>query len=197
MTIATQKRMSLEEYLTYDDGTATRYELVDGVLVAMGAESTINTWIAMYLAFALGALGIPPRQIGMKQKLEVNSDYVSARDPDLIIHSEDSALAMKGRTEACLKLDEPNPLLVIEVVSPGDEESENYQRDYVQKPAEYAARKIPEFWLIDPMRHLVLVLTLVGNEYQKVSFTGKDTIASPSFPSLNLTAEQALSAGES
>jgi hypothetical protein len=26
------KRMSLEEYLAYDDGTDTRYELVDGVL---------------------------------------------------------------------------------------------------------------------------------------------------------------------
>jgi hypothetical protein len=30
MTVATQRRMSLEEYLNYDDGTDTRYELVDG-----------------------------------------------------------------------------------------------------------------------------------------------------------------------
>jgi Uma2 family endonuclease len=42
MTVATARRMSLKEYLIYDDGTETRYELVDGVLVAMGAESTIN-----------------------------------------------------------------------------------------------------------------------------------------------------------
>jgi hypothetical protein len=33
--------MTLQEYLTYDDGTDNRYELVDGVLVEMGAESTI------------------------------------------------------------------------------------------------------------------------------------------------------------
>jgi Uma2 family endonuclease len=40
MTVATRSRMSLEEYLTYEDGTDARYEWVDGVLVEMGAEST-------------------------------------------------------------------------------------------------------------------------------------------------------------
>jgi Uma2 family endonuclease len=44
------KRMSLEEYLAYDDGTDTRYELVDGVLVEMGNESKLNVQIAMFLA---------------------------------------------------------------------------------------------------------------------------------------------------
>jgi Uma2 family endonuclease len=34
----TNRRMTLEEYLSYDDGTSTRYELV-GVLVEMGAET--------------------------------------------------------------------------------------------------------------------------------------------------------------
>jgi Uma2 family endonuclease len=42
MTITTAKRMSLEDFLTYDDGTHTRYELEDGVLVEMGTESPIN-----------------------------------------------------------------------------------------------------------------------------------------------------------
>lgn len=37
MAIATQKKMTLEEYLAYTDGTDHRYELVDGVLVEMGA----------------------------------------------------------------------------------------------------------------------------------------------------------------
>ncbi len=36
MAIATQKKMTLEEYLAYTDGTDYRYELVDGVLVEMG-----------------------------------------------------------------------------------------------------------------------------------------------------------------
>jgi Uma2 family endonuclease len=45
MAVATRRSMSLEEYLIYDDGMDTRYELVDEVLVEMGAESTINAWI--------------------------------------------------------------------------------------------------------------------------------------------------------
>jgi Uma2 family endonuclease len=204
MTVATARRMSLEEYLTYDDGTDTRYELKDGVLVEMGVESTINTWIAMYLAFAFGALGVPPNRVGIKQKIQVDSEYVSARDPDLIIHTEGSALAIKGRKEACLKLLEPNPMIAIEVVSPGTESTDNYQRDYEQKPREYAQRGIPEMWLIDPARAWGQVGTLVDGDYEFETSMGKDamtsgrsqTIVSPGFPTLAITADDVLTAGD-
>ncbi len=43
MTVATDRRMTIQEFLVYDDGTDRRYELVDGVLVEMGAESRANT----------------------------------------------------------------------------------------------------------------------------------------------------------
>jgi Uma2 family endonuclease len=196
MTIATARRMSLEEYLIYDDGTETRYELVDGVLVAMGAESTINTLIASFLfSIFLQEFGISFYRIGMKQKIQVDSPYVSARDPDLIVHSQASFAAIEGLSEACLKLNDSSPMLVIEVVSPGTESTDNYQRDYIQKPKEYAARRIPEMWIIDPTRSVVLVLTLSGDVYQKVSFTGNSPIVSLTFPSLTLTADQVLTAG--
>jgi Uma2 family endonuclease len=73
MTQARTRFRSIEEYLDYDDGTDTRYELVDGVLVEMGAESTINTVIAMYLAFAFGMLGVPYYRIGIKQQIAIPS----------------------------------------------------------------------------------------------------------------------------
>ena len=195
MTVATDRRITLKEFLTYDDGTDRRYELVDGVLVEMGAESTINTLIAIYLAFAFGKIGFLPYQIGIKQKIEVPSQFITARDPDLIIHTEESFLAIEGRKEACLKREEPNPLLVIEVVSPGTESTDNYQRDYVQKPREYADRGIPEMWQIDPSRGWVRVGTLNEGEYEFKIFTGENSIVSSSFPTLNLTANQVLSAG--
>jgi Uma2 family endonuclease len=196
MTIATLQRMSLEEFLAYDDGTDTRYELVDGVLVEMGAESTPNNWIAMFLTYAFAGLGLPYYRSGTKQKIEVDSDYVTAREPDLIIHSEGSALAIKGRKQAILKLRESNPIIVVEVASPGDEKSENYERDYVQKSAEYAGRGIPEYWIVDPDRAVVLVGTLTGGAYQYRTFTGPQPITSPAFPALALTADQVLTAGE-
>ena len=195
MTVATDRRMTLNEFLTYDDGTDRRYELVDGVLVEMATESTINTLIAIYIAFAFGKIGFLPYQIGIKQKIEVSSQFVTARDPDLIIHTEESFQAIEGRKEACLNRGEPNPLLVIEVVSPGIESTDNYQRDYIQKPREYADRGIPEMWQIDPLREWVRVGTLNKEEYQFKMYMGEDSIVSPSFPTLNLTASQVLSAG--
>lgn len=35
----TSNRLTFEEFLAYDDGTDTRYELVNGVLVEMPTES--------------------------------------------------------------------------------------------------------------------------------------------------------------
>jgi Uma2 family endonuclease len=196
-TSATAKRMSLEEYLAYDDGTATRYELVDGVLVEMGAESTINNWIAGFLFGFFIQLGIPAYRLGFKQKVQVKSKFVSARDPDLIIHSDASAAAIDGRTEVCLTLDDPNPLILVEVVSPGAPGEENYDRDYVQKLSEYANRNVPEYWIVDPDpdRAVVKVGTLIGSTYQFQDFTGNQVIQSRTFPSLKLTAEKVLTAG--
>jgi Uma2 family endonuclease len=193
-TNATQ-RMSLEAYLTYDDGTDTRYELVDGVLVEMGAESTINTWIAGFIIGLFIQLGIPTYRIGFKQKIQLSNIYASARDPDLIIHSDDSALAIEGKTESCLMLGEPNPAIVIEVVSPGIESNDNYQRDYVQKPREYAKRGIPEIWQIDPDRAWVNIGTLVDGAYEFATVRGDEPIVSPSFPALTVTAIEILKAG--
>jgi Uma2 family endonuclease len=89
----------------------------------------------------------------------------------------------------------PPPMLVVEVVSPGKPGEQNYDRDYVDKPKEYATRGIPEYWLIDPSRQIVLVLTLKGATYQEKSFTGNAAIVSSAFPDLKLTAEQILRAG--
>jgi Uma2 family endonuclease len=59
----------------------------------------------------------------------------------------------------------PPPALVVEVVSPGEPGTPNYDRDYVDKPKEYADRGIPEYWIIDPERQVILVLMLAGERY--------------------------------
>lgn len=193
MTIATDRRMTLKEYLTYDDGTAARYELEDGVLVEMGAESRNNIKIALFLIQFFLKL-VDYNRLGIKEKIEVRSHYATARDPDLIIHSAESATAIEGRTESCLFLGEPNPLIVIEVVSPGTESKPNYKRDYEQKPIEYADRGIPELWQVDAIRGWVKVGTLTAGQYQFTTFKGTEIILSPTFPDLNLTAAQLLNA---
>ena len=195
MNLATQQRMTLEEYLDYDDGTDTRYELVDGVLVEMGAESTLNTQIAVFLLLQFAGLGVPIYCLANKHKIAVTSRQATAREPDLIVHSEESAAAIAGQSQALLPVDMPAPALVVEVVSPGEAGTDNYDRDYIEKRAEYAARGIAEYWIVDPSRAVVLVLTLSGH-YQEQKFTGDREILSSAFPNLTLTAAQILTAGK-
>ena len=195
MTAAIEQRMSLEQFLSYDDGTDRRYELVDGVLVEMGAESRANIKIALFLIQAFLQL-VDYDRLGIKEKIEVESRYVTARDPDLVVHSEDSALAISGRSEACLKRYDPNPLVVIEVVSPGDKSSDNYKRDYEQKPAEYGSRGIAEYWIIDPERAVVRVGCLIEGTYDYTEFQNDNVIVSPAFPNWSLTAAEVLSSGQ-
>jgi Uma2 family endonuclease len=196
MPHATKPRLTLEEFLTYDDGTDTRYELVDGVLVEMGAESTINTLIAGFLFATFLQLGIPPYRLGFKQWIAVSSSIATARDPDLIVHSEESFAAIEGASQALIPPGVKAPLLVVEIVSPGEPGEPNYNRDYVEKPTEYALRGIPEYWLIDPSRNVVIVLFLSGKEYKEIGrFQGNDHVMSPTFPSLQLMAAQILKAG--
>jgi Uma2 family endonuclease len=194
MTVATQKYMTLEEYLAYDDGTDTRYELVDGVLVAMGAENPLNPLIAMMLAFAFADLGIPRQNLVIGHQVGVSDTLASARQPDLIVHTDESLAATMD--EKILRFDRPNPLLVVEVVSNSDTDKESRERDYVDKRSEYQKRGIPEYWIIDPIKAVVIVLHLQKERYVGKTFTGQRAIISPTFPHLNLTAEQVLTAGK-
>ena len=52
--------------------------------------------------------------------------------------------------------------LVMEVVS-GD--SNSHKRDYETKVLDYAEAGIPEYWIVDPQKNLVTVLTLQAEKY--------------------------------
>ena len=191
MTIATQK-LTLEEYLAYDDGTDTQYELVDGELVAMPPESHQNNLIALYL-LAEFLKFIPIRLICHKDtEIVVTGNRTRVRLPDLMVLTEELLSALGGK-RATITHDMPSPALVVEVVSPG---KINENRDYRYKRSEYAARGILEYWIIDPQKEQVMVLTLVDGLYEEELFRENETVISTTFPLLKLTAKQILKAGE-
>jgi Uma2 family endonuclease len=194
MTVATARKMSLEEYLTYDDGTDIRYELVDGVLVEMGAENPLNPMIAAFLMFLFADLGIPRENLVIGHQVGVSSSRATARQPDLIVHTNESRAAILDDGKI-LRAGRSAPMLVVEVVSNSIKDKKSRDRDYEEKPVEYAEREIPEYWLIDPDRAWVKVGTLTSGAYKFRSFKGKQAIVSPTFPGLKLTAEQVLRAG--
>ena len=195
MVVATQRRMTLEEYLSYDDGTEIRYELMDGVLVEMGAESKLNTQIITFLFVMFLQLGIPHYLLSNKAEIVVSSRKVTTRYPDLVVLTDVLEALLDDRTRYVIKSDMPPPALVIEVVSPGDPGDPNYDRDYVEKRTEYAARGIGEYWIIDPDRRWVLVLTLRDKIYQERRFVENDEISSLIFPAFRMTVTEVLKAG--
>lgn len=188
MSVAT-KPMTIEEYLTYDDGTDTRYELVNGELVAMPTESDLNNRIASFLFAAFLQSGISYYCLRMGAQIAVSGARATAREPDLMVLSEETAAALAGATHCLITHDMPPPLLVVEVVSPKQE-----NRDYRYKRTEYAGRQIPEYWIVDAIAQKVTVLQWVDGLYEEQIYQGEAAILSPLFPSLALKASQMLNA---
>ncbi|MBD2497129.1 Uma2 family endonuclease [Nostoc sp. FACHB-280] len=188
----TVRKLTLEEYLAYDDGTDTRYELVDGELVEMPPESDRNNLISLYLLSQFLRF-VPIRLIRHKDtELVVIGSRTRVRLPDLMILTQELVDAIAfGR--ATITPDMPSPAMVVEVVSPG---KVNEDRDYRYKRSEYAARGIPEYWIVDPEKALITLLILVDGLYEESVFQGTDIIQSITFPLLDLTAAQILTAGQ-
>jgi Uma2 family endonuclease len=184
MTIASQK-MTLEEYLNYDDGTESAYELVNGELLEMPPESELNRRIAMFLVAFFLQLGIPFERLTMKTEIVVSGARATTRYPDVMILSEELVTILDGARRSTILLDMPPPDLVVEVVSPHQE-----KRDYRYKRSEYAAREIPEYWIVDPIRQIVTVLEWVEGLYEEEVYQGERTIRSPLLGNLALTATQ-------
>jgi Uma2 family endonuclease len=89
--------------------------------------------------------------------------------------------------EAVIHLNEPPPLLVVEVVSESTKSI-----DYRAKRAEYCVLNIPEYWIVDPLQAKITVFILSEGWYDEAEFTSDDRPISPTFSELNLTVNQIL-----
>ncbi|MBD1857757.1 MULTISPECIES: Uma2 family endonuclease [Leptolyngbya] len=195
MTQAKPRFRTIEEYLDYDDGTDTRYELVNEELVEMPPEMPINNLIVSFLFATFLRIGIPHYRLVIGHQVVTSSTKVTARQPDLVVHTEESVSAILSGSRV-LQAEMPPPLLVVEVVSNSEEDQRSRDRDYIEKRKEYALRGIAEYWIIDPNRSAVTVFALNGDEYQEIGcFQDNHCIVSPVFPALEITAKQILQAG--
>lgn len=185
--MAIVQKMTFEEFLAYDDGTDYLYELENGELIAVPSESEINRRIAMFLIAAFLKAGIAFDRLSMKTEIAVSSIRVSVRIPDLIMLSEAGVAALEGAKRSLIWMDMPPPLLVVEVVSPGQE-----RRDYRYKRSEYAARGIAEYWIIDPAQQKITLLEWIEGLYEETIYTGEELILSPLLGNLELKTSQVL-----
>ncbi|MGI0492400.1 Uma2 family endonuclease [Alkalinema pantanalense CENA528] len=197
MTVAVTA-MGLADFLAYEDGTDTLYELEDGALIAMPPESEVNRRIATFLLIYFAQCGVLPQHLTMKTELVVLGARVGVRVPDLMVLSEALAEALAGATRSTVTMEMPPPRLVVEIVSPG---KQNIDRDYRYKRSQYEARGIAEYWIVDPIVERVTILTRVEGLYETETFEGEMAIRSALLtelaPNQNLTAAQVLVSGTS
>ncbi len=191
MTTTTQK-LSFADYLAYDDGTGTRYELVEGALIPMslgtGRHGAIAEFLNDQFKAAIQAAGLPwtskDMRIGVRSPRGGRWD--TSRIPDVMVLPVAQWEAMADR-EAVIDLNEPPPLLVVEVVSESTRSA-----DYRAKYSEYSVLEIIEYWIVDPLEAKVTICQLNEGRYDETVFTGEAIIQSPTFSDLKLTVDRVL-----
>ena len=147
----------------------------------MPPESGFNYQIANRLFFVFALMLGTDRVRGHGLELETRGEPKN-RYPDLTIIREEHIQLLSKRNTILLTM--PSPLLVIEVVSPGEIQKE---RDYIAKRSQYQDCEIPEYWIVDPQTQTILVLELQGNMYTAIgTFSNNDLVKSPLFSQLNL-----------
>ncbi|BAU14589.1 hypothetical protein LEP3755_51380 [Leptolyngbya sp. NIES-3755] len=199
MNIAKTKKLTFQEYLDFCETSQERYELVRGELQLMTSPTWLHFLIADFLVTVFKqevAQNQQPWLVLQGTGQQTTND--SSRLPDISIVPFDAIANCIDQT-AVLTI---AALLVVEVVS-----DSTALQDYREKVTEYQNKGIREYWIADPdpfgaakyigspKRPTVSVYSLVEGVYQVKRFQGSDRILSPTFPALELTADQILRAG--
>ncbi len=205
MTQALQKLITFDKFVeflqTQNDNIC--YELYDGGIIQMpqpkGKHEEIIAFLATFLGYEFVRLklkyGISNK--GLVQPENKQSGYF----PDILVLNLSNLInEPRWQEESILTQPESMPL-VIEVVST------NWRDDYHKKFADYEEMGIQEYWIVDyaalgskeligdPKQPTITIYSLSHEgEYRGKQFRGNDRIQSPTFPELNLTAQQIFQA---
>ncbi len=205
MTQALQRKLvTFEEFITkYPDNSNKRYELHDGVVIEMPPPTGDHEEIILFLIerFILEYTRLKLSYGCPKTAFVKPSESESAYLPDVLLLNRPNLVNEPlWKKESTLTQAESIPL-VVEVVST------NWRDDYFTKLGRYEGVGIPEYWIVDyaalggrrfignPKQLTISIYSLVEGEYQLYLFRGSDHIQSPTFPELDLTAEQIFKAG--
>ncbi|MHC5860206.1 Uma2 family endonuclease [Nostoc sp.] len=204
MTQVLGKVVTFDEFVAkYPDNTGQRYELYDGVIIEMppptGDHEEVIGFLATKITLEYSRLNLPyfiPKTVFVKPV-----ENESAYSPDVLILNQPNLVNESLWKKASTVTQAASIPLVIEVVST------NWRDDYLKKYADYEEMGIPEYWIVDygalggrefigkPKQPTILICCLEEGEYRVSKFRGNDRIQSPTFPELDLTAEQIFRAG--
>ena len=138
--------LSAAEYVALPEDICRRIEIVDGAIIVNAAPRRLHQDICRRLANALETACGSAFAVSTDVDLRLRDVPLLNRRPDAVIY--DASLPDDGvlRPQHCT--------LVVEVMSPG-----SVTADQTDKPAEYAASRIPHYWRVehDPAEKILSV----------------------------------------
>jgi Uma2 family endonuclease len=156
---------TVEQYLKLTDQTNQLIEFSDGVIEVLPMPTDRHQAISRLLFLALlafverlgGTVFYAPLRVQVRPGL--------FREPDLLLLLD----ARDPRRQNAFWLGAD---LVVEIVSP-----DRPERDTEEKPLEYAAARIPEYWIVNPLDETITVLQLAGEAYTTHGVFGRGELA--------------------
>ena len=185
------------EYLASDRLPDGHFRLLsNGEVIEVPPEDEENYFIADEFAELLKRL-LQNRRLVKSSSTELQVQPVGDRrvnrEPDLLVLRPEHLELMAEIKKNAILFGMPAPLFVAEVVSPGNESSANYRRDYEWKRQQYEWWEIPEYWIIDRHRQQVMVLVLKDGSYEETLYRNSEVVRSSIFPALQLAADRLIS----
>jgi Uma2 family endonuclease len=201
MVQALQKLVSFAEFVEWKPA-GNRYELHQGVIIEMnqpaGKHENIIVFLNERVTLEYVRLKLP---YGIPKTVLVRPPEAdSAYSPDVILLNRPNLVNEPFWEKSSTVTQGASISLVIEVVS------SNWRVDYLTKVKDYEEMGIAEYWIVDylglggrrlignPKQPTISIYELIEGEYQVNQFRGDDRIFSPTFPELNLTANQIFQA---
>ena len=205
MVQALTKPVTFDEFIAWYPNTGVRYELHDGIIVEMpkptGKHSNVTGFLMEELVLTIIQMGKRGIWTIPRKSIVKPGNGKSGYEPDIIVLNQE-VITMEPRWESESIIENAQSVkLIIEVVS------SNWRDDYFKKRADYEEMGILEYWIVDyaalggrnfignPKAPTLSVYQLIDEEYQVSQFRGNNKIVSPTFPQLNLTAEQIFRVG--
>jgi Uma2 family endonuclease len=190
MTPTSAKTLTFEEYRFYQGDPDVRYELFRSQLIPMATPTGLHIRICNFLVYQFQRyFATANLSLVATTSIGVRTEEDSSRIPDVVVCTRSLWEQVCARPGAGVLDFNEAPLLVVEVAS------DNWREDYIRKRAEYALIDIPEYWIVDPKKERVWILTNPQSEdgYDRTEFRQSQNIISVQFSELVLSVEQILS----
>ena len=190
MTPTSAKTLTFEEYRFYQGEPDVLYKLFRGQLIPIATLTGLQIRICNFLVYQFRSyFATANLSLVAITSAAVKTEQDSSQIPDIVVCTQSLWEKVCARPGAGVLDFNEAPLLVVEVAS------DNWREDYIRKRAEYALIDIPEYWIVDPKKERVWILTNPQSEdgYDRTEFRRTQYIISVQFSELVLSVEQILS----